>query len=269
MTRKITFAQDSHVEIDFLSRGDRTVMEDVYTTPPFRVMRPFYPSNGYCQVMVMNSSPGVLEGDRQIERYHCHSGTKVQITNQSYEKVFQMLRGDHATRDSHITVEDDGIFILRMLPMIMYKNADYRQNIRVDLTEGAKAIISSALVAGRTGSGERFEFSRYQSATDVYLDGELIYLENLLIEPETMDMLQIGLFEGYDHYMSISAFNFGDSQTHRESIKEIIEDHSTRRDLLGGISTTYRGDLQIRILGGMGQDLIECSQEIIEYLENK
>lgn len=267
MIRKVTFAQDSHVEIDFEYSHKRTILKDVYTTPPFRVMRPFYDKDGFCEVMVMNSGPGILEGDRQIERYSLKPNTKVEITTQSYEKVHQMLRGDYATRNSQIDVDDNSIFIFKMLPMIIYKNANFIQNIGVNLAEKGKAIISNCIVAGRTGSGERFEFTKYQSKLDVFLEKELIYTENNLITPENYNLLELGFFEGYDHILSLAVFNFGNTNENREKILEIIDKHSKKRDLLGGVSETFRGDLQIRILGRIGQDLLECSDEIIEMLK--
>ena len=74
--------------------------------------------------------------------------------------------------------------------------------------------------------------------------------------------------EGYDHFLSMVAINFSNEDNIGE-IRKIIEKHSQKRGLKGGASLSFRNDIQIRILGKMGQDLIECEKEIIDYLIEK
>lgn len=261
---KKTFARPSKLYLEFEKKDEGTVLKDVYKSPPFMVMHTFR-DRDFAKVMIMSSSPGILEGDRQAEEFYAKKDSKVLICSQSYEKVYQMPDGGHATRDVKIMGDAGSDFIFKLLPMILYKNSDFRETLSIDLKDDARLIFSNCFVAGRVGRGECFEFKSYKTSLDVKLDGKLIYTEKNLVRPSEQHLSELGMMEGYDHFLSMVVVNFKNDEN-LSRIRDIIAKHSEKRGLRGGASLTFRNDIQIRVLGRMGQDLIECEKEIIDYL---
>ena len=264
---KKTFARPSKLYMEFENKDGDTVLKDIYKSPPFMVMHTFR-DRDFSKVMIMSSSPGILEGDRQQEEFYAKKDSKVLICSQSYEKVYQMPDGGHATRDVKITGEGGSDFIFKLLPMILYKDSDFRETLSIDLKDDARLIFSNCFVAGRVGRGECFEFKSYKTSLDIKLDEKLIYTEKNLVRPYEQNLNELGMMEGYDHFLSMVVVNFNNDEN-MSNIRDIIERHSKKRGLRGGASHTFRNDIQIRILGKMGQDLIECEKDIIDYLIEK
>lgn len=264
---KKTYARASRLYLEFENKDDTTILKDIYNSPPFLVMHTFKYGD-FTKAMIMSSSPGILEGDRQEERFYAKKNSKVLLSSQSYEKVYKMSEDSFASRRVEIRGEEKSDFIFKLLPMILYKDADFREEIKVDLEKDARLIFSNSFVAGRVGRGESFEFKSYKTNLDIKLDEKLIYTEKNLIRPREQNINELGLMEGYDHFLSMVAINFSNEDNIGE-IRKIIEKHSQKRGLKGGASYSFRNDIQIRILGKMGQDLIECEKEIIDYLIEK
>ena len=246
---KKTYARASRLYLEFENKDDTTILKDIYNSPPFLVMHTFKYGD-FTKAMIMSSSPGILEGDRQEERFYAKKNSKVLLSSQSYEKVYKMSEDSFASRRVEIRGEEKSDFIFKLLPMILYRDSDFREEIKVDLEKDARLIFSNSFVAGRVGRGESFEFKSYKTNLDIKLDEKL------------------GLMEGYDHFLSMVAINFANEDNIGE-IRNIIDKHSQKRGLKGGASLSFRNDIQIRILGKMGQDLIECEKEIIDYLIEK
>lgn len=261
---KKTFARPSKLYMEFENNGGSTILRDIYKSSPFMVMHTFKDGD-FAKAMIMSSSPGILEGDRQVEEFYLKEGSKALMCSQSYEKVYQMPDGGYATRDLKMRCERGSDFIFKLLPMILYRESDFRETLKIDLEGDARLIFSNCFVAGRVGRGERFDFKSYKTALDINLDGELIYTEKNLVRPGEQRLSELGMMEGYDHFLSMALVNFN-NEDNISNIRDIIEKHSNKRGLRGGASRTFRNDIQIRILGKMGQDLIECEKEIIDYL---
>lgn len=264
---KKTFARPSRLYLEFENQKGNTVLRDAYKSPPFMVMHTFQ-DRDFAKAMIMSSSPGILEGDRQEEEFYAKKDSKVMISSQSYEKVYRMPDGGYASRDLKIRGDRGSDFVFKLLPMILYQDSDFRESLSIDLEGDARLIFSNCFVAGRVGRGESFAFKSYRTSLDINLDGNLIYTERNLLRPQEQNLTGLGMMEGYDHFLSMVVVNFAQDEK-IAVLREIIERHSQKRGLRGGASHTFRGDLQIRILGKMGQDLIECEREIIDYLIEK
>ncbi|QKF86541.1 urease accessory protein UreD [Campylobacter blaseri] len=237
-------------------------------TPPLRVMRPFFEDN-FTEVMIMSSSPGLLEGDTQIYDFNSKSDTKIKITSQSYEKIHPMSEVGLAKREINIKVEKNATLICKFLPAILYKDSNFKGKANIELEDdSSKLIFIESFAAGRVGRGESFLFRGFKNSIKVKLDKELVFFENNHISPSEIPYKEIGFFEEYDHFTSICMFNFKNTKELNQDIYEILKNEEKKLDIRTGISSTFRGDMQIRILGKTGQDLLQVIDLIINYAEN-
>ncbi|MGN0183008.1 MAG: urease accessory protein UreD, partial [Candidatus Ornithomonoglobus sp.] len=64
----------------------RTVVSDSSFTAPFKITKPFY-NGDTAEIMIMQASAGILEGDSHELEFNVRSGSRVIITGQSYTKL--------------------------------------------------------------------------------------------------------------------------------------------------------------------------------------
>ena len=103
------FSKISKVNLKTTFKNEKTILEDVYFTAPFKVMTPFYKKDDdYIKVVVMSSSAGIMAGDRQEYNINVGENTKLELTSQSYEKIHKMEEGK-AIRECKIKVEKDAL----------------------------------------------------------------------------------------------------------------------------------------------------------------
>jgi urease accessory protein len=93
----------SHVHIQTAARDGITRLKQVYCTPPFKVADITEDKKGnMLHVMLMSSSPGILDGDEYHLKIdvdeHCH----LQLHTQSYQRLFHMKKGAQQQMQVHL-----------------------------------------------------------------------------------------------------------------------------------------------------------------------
>ena len=84
----------SKLQIQASLKNGKTILINSFFTPPFKLADVTEDkSTGTLRLMIMNSSPGILDNDvYQIEielADHCH----LELETQSYQRIFQMKSG--------------------------------------------------------------------------------------------------------------------------------------------------------------------------------
>lgn len=255
------FGKTSQVRIATKLKNERAVLEDVYFTAPFKIMRPFYKTPDSLQVMMMTASSGVMEGDVQDFSFHIGSGTSLEFCSQSFEKIHKMKDGE-AVRHTAIKVDEDACFYFNPLPSIPFKDSAFRNTMEVHLTSStSRFIMSEILSCGRSACGECFDYRYYHSFIQVYQAGELIYRDNTHYDPLLFEMKGICMYEGYTHLANLLIYNMEKDNQWLESVRELIE---SKEQMTGGITRLASGDYMIKILGYQAQKLSDICREIIE-----
>ena len=72
--------------------GQKTITEDLYFAPPFKVYSPFYDHKGWAKYISMCGSAGVLAGDENEIKLFVGENCKVIFTDQGYQKLFKHKR---------------------------------------------------------------------------------------------------------------------------------------------------------------------------------
>jgi urease accessory protein len=72
----------------------KTILQDCFCTPPFKVLDITEDKrNATLHLMLMNASPGVLDGDLYNLQLHLAAGSSVRLHTQSYQRLFPMKKG--------------------------------------------------------------------------------------------------------------------------------------------------------------------------------
>lgn len=147
-------------QIELARAGSRTAISRLRTKAPLLVQKALYPDSnlpGMAHVYLMSSSGGILQGDRMEIDIAAGSGTASRVTTQAATKIYKMDRG-YAIQNIAVSVRDSSY--LEFLPhqIIPFKSSRFYQQVDVQLNQNATVVYSETVSAGRTASGENFDF---------------------------------------------------------------------------------------------------------------
>ena len=253
----------SKLNITTTSRNNKTFLQDVYFTAPFKITRPFYEENGGMKIVAIAVSAGIMEGDVQEININILEGSKTIMTSQSYEKIHKMKQ-DEATRNTNIYISRNAYFKYIPLPTIPFANSAFSSITNVELEDHTSKFISCEIITcGRYSRDEVFQYKYFKSFVNIKKMDNLLYRDNTSFRPQDFPLEGIGMLEGYTHLANILIFNFNLSETIVDEIRAVIEKHK----LEGGVSYTWSKDIIIRILSYSAQSLERISDEIVKIIE--
>lgn len=253
------FGKVSHIALTTGRRNQRTVIQEKSYTAPFKVAHPFYKKDGTAQVMLLSASAGIMAGDEQSFSFHVTEGTGLEITAQSYDKIFRMEEGS-AFRKTDIQVDEHAYFFYDPLPTIPFADSCFESETNINLADDTSRFIMQEIISsGRKAMGEQFAYNRYDSLIEVRQAGKLIYRDNTKYRPAEWKMGEIGVFEGYSHLLNLLICNVDISDRQTKKIREWME---AQPEVTGGISRLPYGNGIIRVLGQNAQILQEVGDRI-------
>jgi urease accessory protein len=259
-------AMNATVVIRAALRDGVTCLRESYFTPPFKVANITEDKKDpLLHLMLMCSSPGILDEDVYTIRVELEEGCRLQLHTQSYQRLFQMEKG--ASQQMEVLVGPGSSFCYLPHPCVPHANAIFTGRNKIFLSDGARLVWGEVLTCGRKLSGEIFRFSKYQSITEVIQNGKLVLRENINLQPSVMDMNALGQLEGYTHQASL-LFMGGDGEGARGELlrKEVLDYLAGQVGMLSAMSTGPGASLVIRMLGNQAEPLHDCLKGIAGIL---
>jgi urease accessory protein len=242
-----TKTRQASLELTFSLQDGQTVLSHQRVTSPLKIWRPFEVGGGRVLVQIINVSPGIMAGDDYRLELTIQTGAKVVVVNQSATKLHTMPEGLSAKQNVLINVEDGGELEYYPGLTIPFPDADYMQNILVNLAKTAKFAMLERYAAGRVGRGETFEFRKVSSRVRVMRDGAPVYADGLELKKG------IGLLDG--HVYLASGIICWDEPLH--------ENVQTQR-LMIVAGQAVRGVSYLRALSQDGLELIAYLDNIVK-----
>lgn len=197
-------------------QDNRTVLDSLYFTSPFKVAKPFYSQEKNVKarttVMVMQASAGLLEGDENDISLEVQKNADLKYTGQSFTKVFRCPKGIGVRQNTQIKVKENASLIFSPLPIVPFVESIYSAETKVTLEKSSSLIYSDIFCCGRKERGEVFAFKSFISRTAIYIEDKLTFLDNTRFFPENCSLAGTGFFERYSHtgFMYIYGFDVPD-----------------------------------------------------------
>lgn len=257
------FVKTSELRLQAGLQNGKTILEDVYFTAPYKIMKPFPLPGGGISVMPLCASAGIMAGDVQVFDYKVGAGAALEILSQSFEKIHKMDEGC-ARREIRVDLASGGTLFYNPQPVIPFAGSAFDSDMKIQLAdETSKLFLLDILSCGRAASGERFGYRRFKSKVQIWRDGKLIYRDNTCYEPEKMPMEGLGMYEGYSHMANIFMTADEDAAALQEQIWTILEGET---ECEGGVTHLSGGDLAVRIFGNRAQVLQEMAEKIKDLI---
>ena len=257
------------LKLTFVQRGAQTVLTESFFRVPVQVMKPRYDESGCACVYLLSPTGGVVQGDEYQIDVTLGSNTHAVLTTQAATKVYAMPR-QGATQSMRVWVEADAIFEYLPDSAILFRDADFSQNISLFLGDGAKVAFQEIVMPGRLARGERLAFTHYRSRIDASnSEGRLLY-DTCHLQPKSHAYITgPGALEGYACWGSW--YLIGDFEMPWwEPLCEFAESFLNQpQKSIGGLSQLGKGGVVIRMLGYNAGVIQSAFQTIWNWLKRE
>lgn len=171
-------------------------MPHVFQQPPLKASRELYEgTDPMATVYVMESSGGMVAGDRNDISIHLKPKSEVRMIQQSALKVYRSHTGETCVQSINVNVEEQARLEWMPEVIIPFANAKFQMETSIQLSANATLLWGEILAPGREKRGEVFDFTSLKSTMRISIDGELIAFDAIHFTPETMHYDRIGMLE--------------------------------------------------------------------------
>ncbi|MBZ0283258.1 MAG: urease accessory protein UreD [Anaerolineae bacterium] len=254
--------RDGVLKLTFDQQMDSTVLVENYSRPPLQVMRPILDAADCLCVYLLSPTGGIVQGDRYRIEICVGDNTHVLFTTQSATKVYRMPQ-DYAEQIVDIDVGRGAIFEFVPDASILFADADFRQQMSVNLQPGAVAILYEIVMPGRVAKGEHLRFRRYANRLVVRDAIGLLLYDTADIQPMQLDLTVVGRLEGFTCWGSL--YLVGDLEKWNMNPTAFCEAHRGVLECegaIGSISSLYRNGLCVRMLSNRLETIYKVFDEL-------
>ncbi|ASS66262.1 MULTISPECIES: urease accessory protein UreD [unclassified Paenibacillus] len=237
----------SELRATFEHRSGATRLQERYHTSPIKIAKSF-PLGSGAGVLVMDVSPGMLEGDAYRMDWTAGSNTMVQLSNQSFLKVHPCPGGGGASLRQRFIIGEHAVMEHMPEPVMLFADAAFASDTEVMLAPGACWMQAEVLCPGRTLRGEVFRYRRLDSKLAVYEGGQLIYRQNQRIIPGEQLLGAPGSWQGMTHWGTFCVFSSLVDRRLEEKLREAMDSLQPvpGREVVSGVSLTWRSGLVVQ-----------------------
>ena len=195
--------RDGALRLGFARRGPATVLVRSRYTLPLQVLAPMALGDPAAVVSILNPTGGLLGGDRLAIDVSLGPAAHACLTTPSATKVYRS-EGEPARQDVTLRLEAGAICEWVPDHTIPFADSALRQQISVEVGDGASLILVDAFAAGRVGRGETWAFGLLDSAITVRdAKGWLLRDRFVLVKGGPLDPCQLGATEDHPYFASL------------------------------------------------------------------
>ncbi|MBE9018840.1 urease accessory protein UreD [Chroococcidiopsidales cyanobacterium LEGE 13417] len=165
-----------NLDIVYALRNGKTQPISDRVQAPLKVQRPFYPEGDICHTAILHTAGGIVGGDRLSINLQLQPRSQALVTTTAASKIYRS-NGLQARQIVEIQIDEGAC--LEWLPQetIVFNGANYRQDLRVELAPGGSWLGWEITRFGRSARGERFLQGEWRSYTEVWQQGQPLWID--------------------------------------------------------------------------------------------
>ncbi|MEO6358772.1 MAG: urease accessory protein UreD, partial [Ferruginibacter sp.] len=125
-------------------------------------------------------------------------------------------------------------------------------------------VFGEILTCGRKLNGEVFLFAKYHTVTEIFMNDRLVIKENLLVQPQMINVSAIGQLQGFTHQASLIYLN--EHADIKKIMARLTDLLTAQEDISFGITAAPVNGIIIRIMGQKAEQLFDCLKMIAGFL---
>lgn len=187
---------NGRLDLEFELRRGYTRMPHVFQQPPLKASRELYEGKDpTVTVYLMESSGGMVAGDRNDITLKLAPESKVRLIQQSAMKIYPSHTGE--TCFQRIDVDVDENARLEWMPevIIPFLDAKFQVDTTLRLKASSTVLWGEIIAPGREKRGEIYAYDSFRSNFKVYVDDALIAFDSLHFSPKETDLRRVGVLE--------------------------------------------------------------------------
>lgn len=258
-------AMNASLHIQVVQRRENSFLQKAFFTPPFKLADITEDrSSGPVRLMIMSSSPGVLDGDVYDIRIELLTGAMLQLETQSYQRLFRMNGSAAQTISVHMAEGASLTWLPH--PVVPHSASSFTSATKIFLSKDCTLAWGEVITSGRKLNGESFLFSKFHSTTEIFLEGKLVVKENLLLLPHLHDLSVLGQLEGYSHQASLIFMN---EAIHSEMPSIVAAYLDQQEKIMYGCTELQVPGVFVRLLGSSAEQLHGLLQSITRLISRQ
>ncbi|MDN3279363.1 urease accessory protein UreD [Frankia sp. RB7] len=193
--RSAATKHDALLDLSFIRRANRTVIDRRLFAWPFVVTRSFYldPERPGCLSVIVQTGSGAVHGeDRLVQRLVLNPGTAVSLTNQGATSVHRAAPAAGATETISLHVAGGASLEYLLEPRILFPDAALCQSVDLDCAKDGSALVVDAFTM-HDPRGEARGFRDLESTFCLRRSGS----EPLVIDRTRLHRPTADIFRGY------------------------------------------------------------------------
>ena len=168
---------EGRLRLAVASDGAGTRLTDLYQRQPLRLMLPRVEPDEPALAVMVNSSGGLVGGDRLAIAIRVGEGAALRVTGQAAEKVYRSA-GRETQIETRLHVGAGGWLELLPQGTIIFDGVNLRRSTELHLA-GGRAMLGEVLILGRHAMGEALKAGRLHDAWRVSCSGRLVWADAL------------------------------------------------------------------------------------------
>ncbi len=270
MSSTATIGRVGALDLDYVRRGGRTVLERSACTTPWHFLPPSeLDGEQALYTLLVNPSGGLVGGDHLAIHARVGAGAHALFSTPSANRIYRSSV-ETARQTVRLEVGSDAIAEWAPEPAIPYAGSRFAQSFEITVARGGVLWFCEALASGRIARGERWAFAEFSSDIRIHdADGRQL-IERFTVVPGRSEH-GVGLAAKWDYVAS--AFLVADRLGEKELVL-LEEDMAAALDalgdeVLGGVSRPAAAGLAIKLVAKSGDGLRAAQDRVWEVVRRR
>jgi urease accessory protein len=126
---------------------------------------------------------GFVAGDETSLDLRLGVGARAMVTTQASTKIYRNPNFLPCGHRLKANLADGSLLVLAPEPIQAFAGSSYTQRQEFHLQQGAGLVLVDWFCSGRAACGERWAFTRLQSGNELFVGGERMLVDSLLLDP--------------------------------------------------------------------------------------
>lgn len=267
MTKISRINHHGKLDMHFELRRGYTRMPHVFQQPPLKASRELYEGkNPMTTVYIMESSGGMVAGDRNDIMVKLSPKSSVRLIQQSALKVYPSHTGETCVQEIDVEVGEKARLEWMPEVIIPFSGAKANINTTIRLQEDSTLLWGEIIAPGREMRGEIFDYDFFCSKFKIFVEDELIAFDSLHFTPNHTSFKSIGLLENALYVGSIWLVSPKVSEL---NLREIQESMNVDKGLRASLTKLEGNAIHCRFLGVEQWSMHEEMKRVYKYLSDE
>ena len=216
---------------------------------------------------LITTGGGYVEGEKYHHQITLDDNSHAIVTTQSPTYVYKCEHHQMTTQEDDFHLGKNAILEFYQDETIPYKDACYHQKTIINMEKGAKLILTDGLTKGWSPDDAPFQYDEVGLQTKINYDGQLVYNDYLLVDPESDPMQEIGYFEGKLNFNSVVIIDENITQKTVEELRKYLGQFDV--NIHYGISLLEKDGMVLRLLSDSAFENHKLMWHFISYYREK